>query len=219
MSQLLKSQLTPFVLSGCLLLLNACSPAPNTGNTVAVLDLQRVAKETGYSRQINSHMENLRTELQTQITDVQGQLNTQLAEKQGKFGDKPTEQQRQELNQLFTAAKSQLQQAQQQAMETIQQQRSSLVDELFDLLRPYAKRIANERGMNVVLLKSKALVFDNSPESDITDEVIAAVVEAKVDLGLKQVSAQLGEQKEVDTDYSDTQSQEMQQPATKPNNK
>ena len=90
----------------------------------------------------------------------------------------------------------------------IQQQRSNLVDQLYDLLRPYAKRIANERGMDVVLLKSKALVFDYKPEADITDEIIAAVVEAKVDLGLKKAPTFLENSVENKSDTPDSQLQD-----------
>jgi Skp family chaperone for outer membrane proteins len=164
------------------LALGGCENRPDGGGRVAVLDLERVAKETGYTRQITTQLGGLRTNLQNKLTEVQTQLNTQLTDKQGEFGSKPNEEQRKLLNQLFANAKLQLQQAQQQASDVIQQERSNLISQLRDVLRPYAKRVAGKRGLDVVILKSDTLVFDNSPDSDITDEVIAAVVEAKADL-------------------------------------
>jgi len=82
---------------------------------------------------------------------------------------------------LFVNAKVQLAQAQQQAVDVVQRERDSLVLQLHDLLRPYAKRVANERGLQIVILKSQAMVFDHDPTTDITDEVIASVVQAKAD--------------------------------------
>jgi Skp family chaperone for outer membrane proteins len=123
--------------------------------------------------------------LQTQLTGVQTQLNSQLNDKQIAFGKKPNDEQVKELDQLFAAARLQLQNAQQEAVDTVQKERTHLTNQLFDILRPYAKRIANERGLDIVMLKSDLLVFDHSPETDITNEVIAAVVNAKADISLK----------------------------------
>ncbi len=158
--------------------LGACQPKATTG-TVAILDLQRVADETGYSRTITQHIDGLRNTLQGELTKVQSELSTKLSEKQEKFGDKPNEKQKDELNQLFVNAKVQLQQAQQQAVNVVQRERDSLVLQLHDLLRPYAKKVANEHGMQIVMIKSQTMVFDHDPTTDITDEVIAAVVQAK----------------------------------------
>lgn len=169
------------------LLLSSCSSETKTPTTgrVAILDVQRVAKESGYARQINRQLEELKNQLQTQITGVQTQLNSQLNDKQIVFGKKPNDEQVKELNQLFASAKLQLQNAQQEAHDVIQKERTHLTNQLFDILRPYAKRIANDRSLDIVMLKSDLLVFDHSPETDITNEVIAAVVDAKADLVLK----------------------------------
>ena len=165
----------------CLATLIGCGNSSNGGGRVAVLDLERVAKETGYTRQISTQLGGLRSNLQNKLTEVQNQLNTQLNDKQGEFGSKPNEEQRKILNQLFVNAKLQLQQAQQQASDLVQQERSNLIYQLRDILRPYAKQVAGKRGMDVVILKTDTLIFDNSPDSDITDEVISAVVEAKAE--------------------------------------
>jgi Skp family chaperone for outer membrane proteins len=213
LASLLRSQ--KLLLTAALLFsLAACSdqsqPKPKllqTG-TVAVMDLQRVAEETGLTRQISNQLSTIRTDLQNQLSEVQLKLNTDLIEKQENFGDKPSAEQRQELNQLFVAAKRQLQQAQQQAEGALAQQRANLADQLYDVLRPYAKSVAKQKGMNVVLLKSQALVFDHSPETDITDEVIAAVLDAKAtgSLKVKTDATDSGESPSQDKGTTETES-------------
>lgn len=161
---------------------------------VAVLDVQRVAKETGYTLKISRQLDELRNNLQTQLTGVQAQLNSQLNDKQIEFGKKPNKEQINELNKLFATAKLQLQNAQKQAVDVINNERSYLSSQLFDFLRPYAKRVANERGLDVVMLKSDLLLFDHDPNTDITNEVIDAVIKAKADvkLTLKNAAAASG---------------------------
>lgn len=171
----------------CTLTLTACNQSNSASNTgrVAILDIQRVAKESGYARQINRQLGELRNHLQTQLTGVQTQLNSKLNDKQIEFGKKPNKEQVKELNQLFTTAKAQLENAQQKAVSVVKTERSHLSNQLFDIVRPYAKRVANGRGLDIVMLKSDLLVFDHNPKTDITDEVIAAVVEAKADVTLQ----------------------------------
>jgi len=166
-------------LFAAILTLSACNT--NTTNTgrVAVLDIQRVAKETGYEHQISYQLDELRNNLQNQLTGAQAKLNSQLSDKQTEIGKKPSKDQLKELNQMFTVAKTQLQKAQQQAQGIFQKERSHLANQLLDSVRPYAKRVANKRGLDVVVLKNDLLVFDFSPDTDITNEVIAAVINAK----------------------------------------
>jgi Skp family chaperone for outer membrane proteins len=155
---------------------------PEAAASVAIMDLNRVAKETGYSRQISMQINGLRTGLQNELTQAQDELSVTLNDKKEKFGDKPTKEQKKELDELFVNAKLQLQQAQQQAIGLIKQEENNLLVQLYDLVRPYAKRVANEKNMEIVMLKSDTLIFDHKPEADITDEVIAAIVAAKATL-------------------------------------
>jgi Skp family chaperone for outer membrane proteins len=153
--------------------------ATNQPSNVAILDLERLASETGYLRQINARLQDVSAGLQAELGKVQNTLNAQLGAKQEKFGDKPSKEQKEELNKLYGAAQLQLQQAQQNAVARINKERSQSVAQLHDTLRPYAKQIAADHGMKVVLLKSDTWLFDSDPSADITDEVIAAVLRAK----------------------------------------
>ena len=151
------------------------NPQPN----IAVIDLERVADETGLVNQINTQIEELRLNLQGELTKVQGELTAQLTEKQESFGEKPTEEQQKELTALFTVAKQQLQSAQQEALNELNRQRTNLVGQLYETVRPYAKQLADERGVNVVLRRQDLLIFDYDPSLDITDEVIDALIAAR----------------------------------------
>lgn len=174
-----KIQLIPFI--GILTLLttvSGCLPQ-QPQSRVAVIDLERVAEETGLQTQINTQLEELRLNLQNELTKVQGGLTAQLTEKQESFGEKPTEEQQQELTALFNAAKQQLNSAQLEAQTALQRQRSNLVGQLYEAVRPYAKKLADERGVDMVLRRQDLLIFDYDPSLDITDEVIDALIAAR----------------------------------------
>ena len=148
---------------------------------IAVIDLERVADETGLAKQINTQLEGLRISLQGELTKAQDTLTVQLTEKQENFGEKPTDEQQQELNALFANAKQQLQTAQQEALNVLRQQRTNLVGQLYETVRPYAKKLADERGADVVLRRQDLLLFDYDPSLDITDEIIDALITARAE--------------------------------------
>jgi Skp family chaperone for outer membrane proteins len=158
---------------------------------VAIIDLQRVAEETGYSRQLSSQLDGLRTDLQGSLAKVQEQLNAKLTEKQDEFGEKPSDEQKQELNALFADARQRLQSAQQQALGIVERQRSNMVNQIYELVRPHAKRVASDRQFDIVMLKSDTLVFDHAPDTDITDEVISELIRAQADQTLIKPAAKV----------------------------
>jgi Skp family chaperone for outer membrane proteins len=139
---------------------------------VAVIDIERVAKETGQSEAINKELDAYKQQLQSKLTEVQTNLTKQINDKKDAIGKKPTEAQREELAQLFGNAKKQYQQAQQTATQNLESKRSQLIISVRDKIRPVARKVANSRGKNVVLVKSDILILDYDTSADITDAVI-----------------------------------------------
>ena len=64
-------------------------------------------------------------------------------------------------------------QAQAEATSKLKQMQFDLVKDFREQVRPIAKRIANNRGMTVVLIHNEAFVLDHDPSTDITDAVIS----------------------------------------------
>ncbi|TPW18764.1 MAG: outer membrane chaperone Skp [Halothiobacillaceae bacterium] len=153
----------------------------NNSGRVAVIDLQRVSDEAGYSTQLKTQLETLNIDLQKKIGDIKETLTKELVEKQGKLGDKPSKEQKQEVEQLYIVSQQKLQAAQQQALDLMQKQRTNLTTQIYDIVRPHAKQAASQRHLDVVMLKSDALLFDHEPNTDITEEVISNLIKAKID--------------------------------------
>jgi len=156
-------------------LLSGCKVGGGASNT-AVIDIERVAKETGLSEKVSKELESFQQNLQTKLTDVQNQLTTQINAKKKEIGDKPSEEQRNELAQLFGNAKQQYQQAQQTASKNLDTKRASLIITVRDQIRPVARKVAKSRGMTVILAKSDILILDYDTDADITDAVISEML-------------------------------------------
>lgn len=160
------------ILTLCTLVLISGCNIKGTGDGVAVIDLERVAKETGQTEVINKELESYKQQLQTKLTEVQDNLTKQITDKKNEIGKKPTEAQREELAQLFGNAKKQYQQAQQTATQNLENKRSQLIVSVRDKIRPIARKVANSRSKNIVLIKSNILILDFDKSADITDAVI-----------------------------------------------
>lgn len=158
-----------------LALLGGCKVGDSASNT-AVVDIERVAKETGLSEKVNKELEEFQQGLQAKLNEVQGSLTTQIDAKKKEIGEKPSEKQREELAQLFNNARQQFQQAQQGAAKNLEGKRASLIISVRDQIRPVARKVAKARGMSVILAKSDILILDYDRAADITDAVISEML-------------------------------------------
>ncbi|MES9855166.1 MAG: OmpH family outer membrane protein [Sedimenticola sp.] len=160
------------------LFLGGCSQSPS----VAVLDMERLAEETGLKKMSGDILTKVREKLQAQLMAQQVDLKAQIEAQQGKMSDPPTQEEMQQLAQLSTIAGRQLQQAQQQANLTLQQLGRNLALQFRTQIQPHARRIAILHGMSLVLLDDRETVFVFLPETDITDAVIAEVSDLNIEL-------------------------------------
>lgn len=147
---------------------------PRQSGRVAVLDVIRISQETGHTDRINNEISQAQSALAQELNTLQSDLQARIAGKQQDFGtESPSDAQRQELSDMIGQAQQEYQQAKNEATQKLKQQQFDLVQAFRDELRPIAKRIANDRGMSVVVILNDAFILDHDPATDITDAVIA----------------------------------------------
>ena len=160
------------LLAGLAVAVSGC--AQSGGRTpVVVLDLSRVATETGQDVIIREEADATRGELMAQLQQLAGQLEQQLATEREKAGESPSEEDAQRLQQLTMQAQQQIGVAQQQAQQQASMIETTLVTEFRDKVEPIAEKIARERGATAVLA-ADAYMYWSDPTIDITAEVIEA---------------------------------------------
>ncbi|MEJ1336150.1 MAG: OmpH family outer membrane protein [Candidatus Sedimenticola sp. (ex Thyasira tokunagai)] len=160
------------------LFLGGCNQSP----AVAVLDIGRLAEESGLKKITSDILTKTRDELQAQLLVQQEELKAQVEAQQAKLSDPPTQQEMQQLAQLSAVAGRQLQAAQQKANLTLHDLGQDLAQQFRTQVQPHARRVAVLRGMNVVLLDDRKTVLVALPEIDITDAVIAEISNVKIEL-------------------------------------
>ncbi|MES9904962.1 MAG: OmpH family outer membrane protein [Sedimenticola sp.] len=160
------------------LFLSGCGQSPS----VAVLDMERLAKETGLEKISSDLLDKTREELQAGLQAQQEELKAQVTAQQEKMSDPPTQAEMQQLAELSAIAGRQLQQAQQKANITLQQLGRNLARQFRAQIQPHARRVAVLRGMSLVLQDDRNTVFVALPEIDITDAVITEIKGVTIEL-------------------------------------
>jgi len=179
-------QITVFLTLTVLLgLLTACNQQGVT-TPVGIINIEKVSKETGNTDLIQKEMQNVRTRLNTNLQTLQKKLTTTIQESQKKMGDNPTNEQRAELGKTLTSVKIQMQQAQLSAETELKKAQDTLIIKLRKMIQPVAKRIASQRGMQVILFDNNNVVFGKDQKTDITDAVIAELKKQGGDLPEKK---------------------------------
>jgi len=168
------------VLTGAAVWLTGCgvqfggSSASSTHGGLAVVDLDKVAAETGKNLQMKEIFEFQENSVKQQLAQVQFSLNSQLDTKSKEFGETPTEEQQKELAQLRYNANNRFGQLQNQAGTKLSQYRQDQIAKFRAEIKPIAQEVAAKRGLSVVIPKNEGLLLAVDPGVDITDDVIKA---------------------------------------------
>lgn len=163
---------------------------------VAIIDLDRVAKAVGWLDELSKNIQVADTKLKTQLEDElrdtlriiddakkQVAADAKLtpdqiavlnsAKDERELNALPlTKSQRDKLTETVNNANVTWRNALNRYQQSLQNQRSALVLGYRDKIRPVARRVATERGMNVVLITSDNLLYFDPQTADITDKVI-----------------------------------------------
>lgn len=142
--------------------------APRGG--IAVVDLDKVAAETGRTRQLEQSLGVAQSSLNQELTKYYNEAKDKLDTKKKQLGDS-TEDLKQyaeleraesvKLNQIKTVAQNKLAQFNQKQ-----------IADFRDELKPIAQEVAAKRGLGIVIPKNPGILLSVDPGVDITDEVI-----------------------------------------------
>ena len=157
----------------CAMLMGCQRENPNTaGNQVAVVDIEQIARATGFDKILNEQLGKLNTELGNELQKLQSDIRTQLKQKQEALGKTPTDQEKQEFNKLSTELDQKYRQQLNNAQDQTNQMHAMLVGQFRQQMEPAIQTIAAKRGFQIVLSKNESIIIVQ-PAADITQDAIA----------------------------------------------
>ena len=136
---------------------------------VAVVDLDRVAKELGRDVLMSNDLKANQSSLANQLSAIEKNAVEQLQKMKTDMGDKPTEEDNQKLAQTAQATQIQFNNIQKKAVAAIGQRRDVLVANFREEARPVAEKVALAKGAKTVVTRNEVFFFHDS--IDITDAV------------------------------------------------
>jgi Skp family chaperone for outer membrane proteins len=149
------------------------TPEPENGiGTVAVIDLDAVARRLGYDKQMASSIKQRETSLNQQLVTVKTSYEQQINDKQKEFGPNPSREQNQVLTSMQKQADAGLVQVRRQAQKNLSNHSTQLIQRFRSEVRPIAWEAAHQRGLSVIVTKNDSVLFDYDTSVDITETVI-----------------------------------------------
>ncbi len=139
-------------------------------HSVAVLDLDTVAKRVGRLDEINAAVKERQADLNERMEILRRSYQFEFDQKKSEFGDAPTDEQQKQLATIQQRMNNGIVQARQQAQQELALHQNALRTRFHEEVRPLARRIAEGRGMSVVITQN--FVFAAPETVDITNEVV-----------------------------------------------
>ncbi len=139
---------------------------------VAVVDLDRVAKELGRDVQMANDLRANQSNLASQLQTVEKNAVDQLNKIKVDLGETPEPDKLKEFAQKAQNAQVNFNSLQKQAIAAIGQRRDLLVASFRQEARPVAEKVAKANGAAAVVTKNDAFLFSFDNTIDITDQVI-----------------------------------------------
>ena len=140
---------------------------------VAVVDLDKVAKELGRDVQMANDLKANQSNLANQLSALEKNAVEQLNKIKAELGETPEEDKLKEFAQKAQNAQVNFNNIQKQAVAAIGQRRDLLVANFRQEARPVCDKIAKANGANAVVTRNDAFLFSFDNTIDITDAVIA----------------------------------------------
>lgn len=157
---------------------HGCNQPPQASPTaqamsagIAIIDLDEVARQLGSDKQIVTAIKQRQAALNSKLTEMAQAYTAEFKRQKEALASETNEEgvqlatYQKQVNQSFNNAKA-------QAQQNLSQHRLQLVKQFRDAVRPAARKVANQRGLKVIVTKQDGLLYDYSPEHDITDEVV-----------------------------------------------
>lgn len=148
------------------------SSTPSARGGIAVVDLDKVAAETGRDRQLAQSLELAQNSLNESYAKSVDSARSQLNIKKKGYGDEISDDEKKEFSELERSAVTQLSQLQNQARAKFEQYKQTQISKFRMDLKPITQEIAAKRGLSVVIPKNEGLLLSVDPGVDITEDVI-----------------------------------------------
>lgn len=170
------------VLTGCVVNFVGCGHMGGSGPTashggMAVVDLDKVAEQTGRDRQLAQSLELAQSSLNQAYAKKVESAREQLDAKKKGLGSSPSDEETKEFVLMQRSAESQLMQIQNKAKAEYEQYKQIQIAKFRQELKPITQEIAAKRGLSVVIPKNEGLLLSVDPGVDITDDVIKVLKE------------------------------------------
>jgi Skp family chaperone for outer membrane proteins len=146
---------------------------------VAVIDLDAIAHRLGSDKQIVEAIAKRQSSLSQQLVDLSKSYSQQIEEQKKKLADSQGEPASVNLASWQQQANANLNKVKQQAELDLQRHRAELIARFRDEIKPAARRVAQSRGLSVIVTKNDNVLYDFSPAADITDAVVADLLAAR----------------------------------------
>jgi Skp family chaperone for outer membrane proteins len=165
------ASLSVLALAGCNR--HAGSTPTTAVGAVAVIDLDEIARRLGSDKQIVNSISQRQNSLSQQLVDLSKSYSQQIEEQKKKLAESGDAKGGVTLANWQHQANAKLNEVKQQAELQLQQHRATLVAKFREEIKQEARRVAQSRGLSVIVTKNDNVLYDFSPAADITDAVIA----------------------------------------------
>ncbi|MFG0247629.1 MAG: OmpH family outer membrane protein [Phycisphaeraceae bacterium JB051] len=162
------------VLSMCLLIALGCEQdsQTNQAGNMAVVDMDQIAMSTGFDKMLGEQMMQINAQISTHLKEAQDKIRQNLEARQQSLGENPTDQQKADFEQFSYEMDQQYRQELNKAQQASNQAHTSMIGQFRQKITPIAQNIARERGFDVVMTRTDAMLLV-APAADITQDVLA----------------------------------------------
>lgn len=141
---------------------------------VAVVDMDAVAKDLGRDIAIAQELQQYERSLDADLRGRQANYEQIIKEEELKLGVKPSDEDKGKFALLQQKVGMEFRQRVQQASNDLQARRGELIRKFREDISPTALKVAESRGMTVVMIKHEG-ILDNAKSADITEDVVKAL--------------------------------------------
>jgi len=188
---MLKRTLVLVMVAGAMVLVGCGDSGDGSSGRVAVVDLNKIAKDIGEQDNIETAAKVRASNLQKSVRDLSQDAQNQLialakeiGDRPKAEGDEPTEAEKKALEEWTTKARNlerarldatnRLRQAFNQQQQANRQAYANDINKIRDRIKPLAMKAAKDKGMDIVVTSSQ--VLDSAEKVDITEEVLEKVI-------------------------------------------
>lgn len=166
------------LVSVLLFLTTACGDGRFGGQSsgrVAVVDLDKIAAATGDDKRMGSRVQKYAKEKEAELGKLRDESRAKIEKLRKQLPDNASDDAKRKLATTIQKLEGELRQELAKAQQGAREMRGKLGGGFRDDVEPVARRIAADRGMDIVMIKQNAMLYVD-PKADITDAVIDALL-------------------------------------------